>query len=210
METAYANILSYTSVIDNKNCTIQITYPILDTLHPRISEKSKLRLNKLLKNRFFEARHLNTEIGCNSKNRKLDRAYYMEVKYEVTLNLESYVSLVYSVTGYPAGAKEPFIAKRGITLHLMEGYPLLFEELFRKDSGYKKILEETLIEQLLERGILQNTEEFAPYRKKVYEFALKEKELVLFLEDKHKNTLEILIPYGKIHKILNKDIFIEE
>ena len=210
METAYANILSYTSVIDNKNCTIQISYPILDTLHPRISQKSKYRLNKLLKNRFFEARHFNTEIGCNSKNRKIDKAYYMEVKYEVTLNLESYVSLIYSATGFPAGAKEPHITKRGITLHLLEGYPLFFGELFRKDSGYKKILEETLIEQLLEKGILQYKEEFTIYRKKSYEFALREKDLVLLLEDKQKNTLEVLIPYGKIHKILNKEIFIDE
>jgi hypothetical protein len=209
-ETPFTQINSYTSNLDNKNCTIQITYPILDPTNSKISQNSKNRLNKLLKNKFFEARHFNEDVGCNSKFRKVDKAYYMEIKFEILMNLDSYVSLIYSAIGYPAGAKKISITKRGLTLNLIEGYPLLFTELFRKDSGYRKILDETLIEMLIEKGIINETEEFEIYKKKSYEFALTEKELIILLEgSKQMGTLEVFIPFGRIKKILNKELFIE-
>jgi hypothetical protein len=209
-ETPLAQINSYTSNLDNKNCTIQITYPILDPIDSKISEKSKARLNKLLRNKFFEARHFNDDVGCNSKFRKVDKAYYMEIKFEITMNLDSYVSMVYSAIGYPAGAKKTSITKRGLTLNLIEGYPILFSELFRKDSGYKKILDETLMEILREKGKINEIEEFEVYKKKSYEFALTDRDLIILLEgSKHTSTYEVFIPYGRIKKILNKELFVD-
>lgn len=196
--------------MDNKNCTIQITYPILDPIDGKITQSSKIRLNKLLRNKFFEARHFNDEVGCNSKFRKVDKAYYMEIKFEITMNFDSYVSMVYSAIGYPAGAKKTSITKRGLTLNLIEGYPISFSELFRKDSGYRKILDETLIEILLGKGTINEKEEFEIYKNKSYEFALTDKELIILLEgNKQRSTLEVFIPYGKIKKILNKELFID-
>jgi hypothetical protein len=209
-ETPLTQINSYTSNLDNKNCTIQITYPILDPIDEKISQNSKNRLNKILRNKFFEARHFNDDVGCNSKFRKVDKAYYMEIKFEITMNFDSYVSMIYSAIGYPAGAKKTSITKRGLTLNLTEGYPILFSELFRKDSGFRKILDETLIEILLEKGTINEVVEFEIYKKKSYEFALTDKDLIILLEGKKEmRTLEVFIPYGRIKKILNKDIFID-
>ncbi len=134
----------------------------------------------------------------------------MEIKFEITMNLDSYVSMVYSAIGYPAGAKKTSITKRGLTLNLIEGYPILFSELFRKDSGYRKILDETLIDILREKGKINEIEEFEIYKKKLYEFALTDKELIILLEGgKQTSTYEVFIPYGRIKKILNKELFID-
>ncbi len=199
---------SYTSQINSKNCTFQITYPILESLGNEITESNKQKINKYLKKLFFSARDFNNDVVCNSKFRKADLAYYMEVDFYITYNKGNYLSLIYSSTGYPAGAKEPSITKRGVSFNLKEGYTILFDDIFSKKTGYKMNLDTILLDTLLQKEFITTEAEFEKYKKKYYEFALFDTDLGILLESKNEKEIFLKLPYSSILKILNNDIFL--
>jgi hypothetical protein len=207
-EQPIIRVNSYTSQINSKNCTFQITYPILESMGSEISESNKAKINKYLKKVFFDARSFNNDVACNSKFRKADLAYYMEVDFFITYNKGNYLSLIYNVTGYPAGAKEPSVTKRGLTFNLKNGYTILFDELFSKKSGYKMNIEAIIVESLLQNEFIEVESNFDKYRKKSYEYALFDTDLGIILDSKNEKEIFLKIPYSSILKILNSEIFL--
>jgi hypothetical protein len=173
-----------------------------------ISESNKAKINKYLKKVFFDARSFNNDVACNSKFRKADLAYYMEVDFFITYNKGNYLSLIYNVTGYPAGAKEPSVTKRGLTFNLKNGYTILFDELFSKKSGYKMNIEAIIVESLLQNEFIEVESNFDKYRKKSYEYALFDTDLGIILDSKNEKEIFLKIPYSSILKILNSEIFL--
>ena len=207
-EQPIVRVNSYTSQINSKNCTFQITYPILESTGSELSETIKAKINKYLKKVFFDARSFNNDVACNSKFRKADLAYYMEVDFFITYNKGNYLSLIYNATGYPAGAKEPSITKRGITFNLKDGYTILFDDLFSKKTGYKMNIETIIIDSLLQKEFITVESNFDKYRKKSYDYALFDTDLGIILESKNEKEIFLKIPYSSILKILNNELFL--
>jgi hypothetical protein len=207
-EQPIIRVNSYTSQINSKNCTFQITYPIIENIGTELSETNRAKINKYLKKVFFDARSFNNDVACNSKFRKVDLAYYMEVDYFITYNKGNYLSLIYNVTGYPAGAKEPSITKRGITFNLKEGYTILFDDLFTKKTGYRMNIETIIIESLIQKEFIAVESDFDKYRKKSYEYALFDTDLGIILDSKKEKEIFLKIPYSSILKILNNELFL--